>query len=62
MNPRSMPLTSGRAGRPDRDWEIEGEITEDYQRVKLSLETSGAAVGCRRRSRWLARLRIRDRN
>ena len=21
---------------PDRDWEIEGEITEDYQRVKLS--------------------------
>ncbi len=22
--------------RPDRDWEIEGEITEDYQRVKLS--------------------------
>ena len=22
--------------RPDPDWEIEGEITEDYQRVKLS--------------------------
>jgi hypothetical protein len=25
-----------RLGRPDRDWEMEGEITEDYQRVKLS--------------------------
>ena len=25
-----------RLGRPDRDWEIEGEITEDYQRARLS--------------------------
>ena len=25
-----------RLGRPDRDWEIEGEITKDYQRARLS--------------------------
>ena len=34
--------------RPDRDWEIEGEITEDYQRVKLSRLQPGEQFVSRR--------------
>jgi hypothetical protein len=33
--------------RPDRDREIEGEITEDYQRVKLSRLRSAPPRPCR---------------
>lgn len=35
-HPQEFTLTGQtRLGLPDQDWEIEGEIVEDYQRVKL---------------------------